>query len=442
MAVGWARRLAAHPAVEAALAAGEVSVSWAQLVCQWTDLLPAHLRGDGDGLLLAAAAGGADLADLADLAREMRRRCAGPDGDGDQDGFDERWARLDVTFGGAGSLAGGLTPRCAAAVGAVLDALGRKAGPEDTRTRRQRDHDALEEACRRLIAAGCLPQRAGQPAQIQLHMTLDQLRGHDTAGAESAWAESAGADSTGTDSAETARADGGGGRGGAAAGPGDDCDAAIIPVVTGRVDAAVLDRLAAALLNTRPGHPGVPGAAGVPGEPGEPGEPGAAGEADQARAAGEADAADRAGRAGRAARQMIVRAAADLMSGPGGLASWLRTRLPENLAATVSLPLDIGASTDTIPVHLRRAVTARDQHCRFPGCDQHPAACQPHHLIPRAQGGPTSLANMLLLCTFHHLIAVHRWGWAINLAPDGTVTAVSPDDGRILHSHSPPAHAA
>ncbi len=114
---------------------------------------------------------------------------------------------------------------------------------------------------------------------------------------------------------------------------------------------------------------------------------------------------------------MIVRAAADLMSGPGGLASWLRTRLPENLAATVSLPLDIGASTDTIPVHLRRAVTARDQHCRFPGCDQHPAACQPHHLIPRAQGGPTSLANMLLLCTFHHLIAVHRWGWAINLAP-------------------------
>jgi len=395
-AVGWSRRLAAHPAVEAALAAGEISVSWAWQVCQWSDLLPARLRGDADAVLLAAAAGGAELADLAELAAQMRLRCAGPDGDGDEDGFDERWARLDVTFGGAGSLAGGLTPRCAAALGAVLDALGRKAGPEDTRTRRQRDHDALEEACRRLIAAGCLPQRAGQATQIQLHMSLDQLRGHDTAG-ETAWA--AGAESAGA---------------GAAAGPGDDCDAAIIPVVTGRVDAAVLDRLAAALLNGTPGHPGTPGS-------------------------GEAD---RAGRAGRAARQMIVRAAADLMSGPGGLASWLRTRLPDHLAASVSLPLDIGASTDTIPVHLRRAVTARDRHCRFPGCDQHPAACQPHHLIPRAQGGPTSLSNMLLLCTFHHLIAVHRWGWAITLAPDGTVTAVSPDDGRVLHSHSPPAHAA
>ncbi len=418
-AAGWARRLAAHPAVGTALAAGDISVSWAWQVCEWSDLLPAGLRGDADAVLLAAAAGGAELADLAALAQEMRQRSAGPDGDGDLDGFDERWVRLDVTFGGAASLAGGLTPRCAAAVGAVLDALGRKAGPEDTRTRRQRDHDALEEACRRLIAAGCLPQRAGQPTQIQLHMTLDQLRGHDTdPGADSAWA-----------------AGGEGGR--AAAGPGDDCDAAIIPVVTGHVDAAVLDRLAAALLNSHPGHPGQPGAHG---QPGAAGQPGAGGVPDPCPAG--SGAADRAGRAGRAARQMIVRAAADLMSGPGGLASWLRTRLPENLAATVSLPLDIGASTDTIPVHLRRAVTARDRHCRFPGCDQHPAACQPHHLIPRAQGGPTSLANMLLLCTFHHLIAVHRWGWAINLAPDGTVTAVSPDDGRILHSHSPPAHAA
>ena len=76
---------------------------------------------------------------------------------------------------------GDLTPQCAAALRAVLEALGRKAGPEDTRSKGQRDHDALEEACRRLIGAGCLPDRAGQPTQIQLHMTLDQLRGLDGA---------------------------------------------------------------------------------------------------------------------------------------------------------------------------------------------------------------------------------------------------------------------
>ena len=92
-------------------------------------------------------------------------------------------------------------------------------------------------------------------------------------------------------------------------------------------------------------------------------------------------------------------------------------------------------------MHLRRAVTIRDRHCRFPGCHQPAAACQPHHIIPRSKGGPARLTNLLNLCTFHHLIAVHRWGWGITLHPDGTVTATGPD-GRTLHSHGPPATAA
>ena len=135
---------------------------------------------------------------------------------------------------------------------------------------------------------------------------------------------------------------------------------------------------------------------------------------------------------------MILKAAADLLSGPGGLASYLRTRLAPGTVASVSLPLDVGALTETIPVHLRRAVAVRDRGCRFPGCDQPVAACQPHHIIPRAQGGPTCLTNLTLLCSFHHLIAVHRWGWGIVLHPDGTVTATSPDGDKTLHSHGPP----
>ena len=179
-AVAWARRLAAHPAVGDALAAGEVSASWAREICGWTGQLPVGKQADADAILLAAAAGGADLADLAGLAGEMQRRCAGPDPD-DDGGFADRWLRLDLTLHDAGRVQGDLTPQCAAALRAVLEALGRKAGPEDTRSKGQRDHDALEEACRRLIGAGCLPDRAGQPAQIQLHMTLDQLRGLDGA---------------------------------------------------------------------------------------------------------------------------------------------------------------------------------------------------------------------------------------------------------------------
>jgi len=182
----------------------------------------------------------------------------------------------------------------------------------------------------------------------------------------------------------------------------------------------VLDRLAAALLHGTPAGPVLPANADQPGG---------------------TDATRRA-RAERAARRMILAAAADLLSGPAGLAAWLRTRLAPGTAASVSLPLDVGTATDTIPVHLRRAVAVRDRGCRFPGCDQPVPACQPHHIIPRAQGGPTSLANLLLLCAFHHLIAIHRWGWCITLHPDGTVTATSPDGSKTLHGHGPPPAAA
>ena len=96
------------------------------------DKLPEQVRGDADAILLAAAASGADLADLGALVEEMLRRTARPDDDA---GFADRWVRLDQTLEGAGRLAGDLTPQCAAAVRAVLDALGKRAGPEDLRTR-------------------------------------------------------------------------------------------------------------------------------------------------------------------------------------------------------------------------------------------------------------------------------------------------------------------
>ncbi len=246
-AVGWMKRLEAHPAVAAALAAGTVSVSWARHICAWTDALPEDGRDDADGILLAAAAGGAVLPDLAALAEEMRRRTATPDPDrggpeGD-DGFGERRVRLGLTFGGAGVLEGDLTPACAAALQAVLEALGKKAGPEDVRTAPQRRHDALEEACRRLAAAGCLPGRAGQPTQIQLHLTLDQLRDlPGAAGVEAGWVAA--------HAAQTARAAAEGQPGWLAgrAAHGYACDAAITPILTGTIDQAALAALATELL--------------------------------------------------------------------------------------------------------------------------------------------------------------------------------------------------
>src|ERR1700722_17192761 len=216
---------------------GRVTASFARLICDWSDLLPPDMRDDADEILLAAAAGGATQADLAMLAQQMHERSAPPDtggddgpGGGDEDGFAGRRVWLDIHFRGAGELNGDLTPECAAALTALLDSLGRKAGPEDTRTTSQRHHDALEEACRRLIAGG-LPDTAGQPTQVQLHMTLDQLRGlPGAADAERSFA--------------AARAAGDGTPGwvsGPAAAEGYACDAQLVPVVTGHLDPAALD---------------------------------------------------------------------------------------------------------------------------------------------------------------------------------------------------------
>ena len=442
-------------------------VSWARQLADWSDLLPADARGDADAILAAAAASGLDLAGLGRLAEEIRRRTATPDTDGPgDDGFGDRGLRLARTLGGAGRLSGDLTARCSAYLAAVLDTLGRKAGPEDTRTAAQRRHDGLEEACRRLLASGCLPDRAGQPVHLQLQLTLDQLLhglGPHPAGTSPATGpggsspagtgpggtgpggSTPGTDGDGPDGPEP------GWPGMAAAGPGDDCDAALVPVVTGRVDHDLLEALAARLVPGTPlwaafcpdragsceqcGHtpPAGPPAAGTAGPPaaGPPGRPGTA-------AAGRdgGPGLDRA-----AARRLLLETAVALLSGPGGLASLLRTGTLPRPASTVSLPLDVGSVTELVPPHLRRAIIARDNHCAAPGCTQPPAACHVHHLVPRSQGGTTSLGNCALMCPFHYLIMIHRWGWTITLNPDGTTTATSPQ-GRQLHSHSPPPATA
>ena len=388
----WMQRLTSHPAVAEALAAARISPSWGRAICDWSDTLPAEHRAAADEILVEAAAACSGLSDVRLAFERIRALCAEPDADDDDDRFAQRRLRLEPHFQGNARLDADLTPQAAAALQAVLDSLGKRTGPEDIRTRAQRDHDALEEACRRLMASDGLPDRAGQPVQIQLNMTLSQLAGEPEADPEVvAWIRAHGTPAP----------------------PGADCDATIVPVVTGSIDEEMLDRLAAGLLSGR----GLLGSREVASTdlPGE--------------------------MAARAARQMTVAQAVRLLSGPTGLAAWLRQRELSGLAAAVSLPLDLGIPTETIPTHIRRAVARRDGHCRFPGCERPPAACHVHHLIARAEGGSTSLGNCALLCPFHHLVAIHRWGWTLVLNPDGTTTAVSPDGKRTFHSHAPPTAA-
>ena len=240
-AVAWARRLAAHPLIAAALAEGQLSASWAKAVCQWTDQLPGGRRADADAILLAAAGGGAGLADLAALAQQMIERSRSTP-DRDRDRFDDRAVWLETTIGGAGRLSGDLTGPAAAAVAAVLAALGASGGTEDTRSLVQRQHDALEEACRRLIESGMLPgDGSSQPVQVSVHVDLAELRGLSGASElERGWT--------------TARAAAAGVPGSVyLTGPEADaaaCDAALVPVVSGHIDWAALDQLTALYLDT------------------------------------------------------------------------------------------------------------------------------------------------------------------------------------------------
>ena len=181
--LSWARRAGAHPRVIAALAATAISESVARTICDWTGKLPADCQDAADAILVAAALSGASLEDLARLAAEIYARSRPPDPDDGPDGFEDRSVRLETTFEGAGVLGGDLTPECAAVVGAVLDALSAPAGAGDLRTHGQRCHDALQDAMQRLLGAGLLPERAGQPVRGWVHMSLAELLALDGDGA-------------------------------------------------------------------------------------------------------------------------------------------------------------------------------------------------------------------------------------------------------------------
>ena len=118
------------------------------------------------------------MADLAGLAGEIYGRSLPKDKDKDEDedeAFGDRSVRVQTTFGGAGVMTGDLTPECASIVATVLDALSAPAGAEDARSQPQRCHDALQEAMQRLVTAGLLPERAGQPVKAVVHISLADL---------------------------------------------------------------------------------------------------------------------------------------------------------------------------------------------------------------------------------------------------------------------------
>src|SRR4051795_6348441 len=80
--------------------------------------------------------------------------------------------------------------------------------------------------------------------------------------------------------------------------------------------------------------------------------------------------------------------------------------------------LDLGRQHRLISTPLRRALYLRDRGCAFPGCHRPPRHCQGHHIRHWADGGPTELGNLVLMCAHHHRL-LHRSGWQVRIAADG-----------------------
>jgi hypothetical protein len=273
---------------------------------------------------------------------------------------------------------------------------------------------------RRLVAADLVPERAGQPVKAWVHISLADLLLLDgdsalqeqwTARVRERWAGCrAFASETGSEGGAWLESDAAGGVA---------CDAAMAPVVTGDVNVDALEDLVRLC-----------------------------GELDRLRRAG-GDAAGHPGttpapdttQAWAALEQAVIGKAVDLLSGPGGLASFLRRRQLGVRLGGPSLPLDIGYA-ETIPAGIRNAVVLRDRRCRWAGgCDQPASACDVHHTKHKAHGGKTSTKDCVLLCFFHHQVVIHQQGWTLVLNPDGTTTAWNKDKTKVLHSHGPPARA-
>jgi hypothetical protein len=90
-----------------------------------------------------------------------------------------------------------------------------------------------------------------------------------------------------------------------------------------------------------------------------------------------------------------------------------------------SEPIDVGRQTPVVSPAMRRAVIARDRHCRFPGCDRPHTWCDAHHVVHWADGGPTAVQNLILLCRRHHRMVHAREAFRVELV-----------DGRPVFSRS------
>jgi hypothetical protein len=148
---------------------------------------------------------------------------------------------------------------------------------------------------------------------------------------------------------------------------------------------------------------------------------------------------------------LIIRASADTVAGlpgaPAGelvLGGTIPAETVRRVACDAAITLitgrgelehEISHASRTISASLRRKLEARDDRCVFEGCDMPARWTDGHHLIHWADGGPTTLENLALLCRGHHT-KVHEEGWRLRRRNEGGYTAIPPPRRVIARSRS------
>jgi Domain of unknown function (DUF222)/HNH endonuclease len=290
-------------------------------------------------------------------------------------------------LGGHGRRGGLLEPEAGQILADALEPLARPSDAQDVRSGDQRRADALTELARRALEQGQLPQTGGVRPQLTMIVDLDSLLARSGAvGGEAGRA--------GPLSPEACRR--------------LACDGALTRVPVSRQPS---------------GHPG--GHDDGPGGPNVHHDGPSGDHQHQPHAAPGAEVGPLAGAQGQA-------------EGLEGLLRAAMHRLPPALGGAPSQPLEVGRASRVITPAQRSALAVRDRGCVFPDCTRPLAWCEGHHLWHWADGGPTDLANLALLCRAHHR-AVHEGGWQLTRGPDGRFTATPGHRAHPPHRRQPTA---
>ncbi|MGZ0066601.1 DUF222 domain-containing protein, partial [Microbacterium arborescens] len=84
---------------------------------------------------------------------------------------------------------------------------------------------------------------------------------------------------------------------------------------------------------------------------------------------------------------------------------------------------------------MKKLLTARDQHCRFPGCRRAAIRCELDHTIDHALGGHTHIFNLAHLCQRHHSMKQFT-KWEVRQVGGGVLEWTSPL-GRVYREDVP-----